>query len=97
MTTQHTPGPWQVKTYAYRSHIVADVREEGGIENWEGVASIDESDGQGTANASLIAAAPELLAALNAMLTHMGMDEDSWNRPTFEQARAAVAKAKGTK
>ena len=34
----------------------------------------------------------ELLAALNAMLTHMGMDEDEWNKPTFDQARAAIAK-----
>ena len=34
----------------------------------------------------------ELLEALNAMLTHMGMDEDEWNKPTFDQARAAIAK-----
>ena len=34
----------------------------------------------------------ELLEALNAMLTHMGMDEDVWNKPTFDQARAAIAK-----
>ena len=39
----------------------------------------------------------ELLAALNAMLTHMGMDEDEWNKPTFDQARAAIAKAGGAK
>ena len=31
-----------------------------------------------------------LLKALNAMLTHMGMDEDEWNKPTFDQARAAI-------
>lgn len=37
-----------------------------------------------------------LLAALNAMLTHMGMDEDEWNKPTFEQARAAIARAEGS-
>ena len=35
----------------------------------------------------------ELLAALQAMLTHMGMDEDEWNKPTFDLARAAIAKA----
>ena len=33
-----------------------------------------------------------LLEALKAMLTHMGMDEDEWNKPTFDQARAAIAK-----
>jgi hypothetical protein len=37
----------------------------------------------------------QLLDALDAMLTHMGMDEDSWNKPTFDQARAAIAAAKG--
>ena len=31
-----------------------------------------------------------LLSALNAMLTQFGMDEDEWNKPTFDQARAAV-------
>jgi hypothetical protein len=36
----------------------------------------------------------QLLKALNAMLTHMGMDEDEWSKPTFDQARAAIAAAK---
>lgn len=35
----------------------------------------------------------QLVSALNAMLTHMGMDEDEWNKPTFDQARAAIAAA----
>lgn len=30
-------------------------------------------------------------SALNAMLTQFGMDEDEWNKPTFDQARAALA------
>ena len=29
--------------------------------------------------------------ALNAMLTHMGMDEDEWTKPTFDQSREALA------
>lgn len=37
----------------------------------------------------------ELVEALQAMMTHMGMDEDEWNKPTFDQARAALAKAQG--
>lgn len=36
-----------------------------------------------------------LRKALNAMLTHMGMDEDEWNKPTFDQARAALAATEG--
>ena len=31
-----------------------------------------------------------LREALSAMLTHMGMDEDEWNKPTFDQARQAL-------
>ena len=31
------------------------------------------------------------LEALEAMLTHMGMDEDEWNKPTFDQSRKAIA------
>lgn len=46
---------------------------------------------------ALVAAAPELLSALNAMLTHMGMDEDEYNKATFDQARAAINKATGKK
>ena len=38
-----------------------------------------------------------LLKALNAMLTHMGMDEDEWNKPTFDQARAAIKAVEGDK
>ena len=42
-----------------------------------------------------VVAAPAMKAALNAMLTHMGMDEDEWNKPTFDQARAAIAAMQG--
>ena len=33
-----------------------------------------------------------LRSALNAMLTQFGMDEDEWNKPTFDQARKALTK-----
>jgi hypothetical protein len=35
-----------------------------------------------------------LREALSAMLTHMGMDEDEWNKPTYDQARAALEATK---
>ena len=34
------------------------------------------------------------LEALSAMLTHMGMDEDEWNKPTFDQARESITAIK---
>ena len=37
----------------------------------------------------------ELLSALNTMLTEMGMDENEWNKPTYNQARDAIANATG--
>lgn len=45
--------------------------------------------------AALDTAQPEpvnqvLLKALSALLTHSGMDEDEWSKPTFDQARAAI-------
>ena len=33
------------------------------------------------------------LDAMNAMLTHMGMDVDKWNKVTFDQMRQAVTAA----
>ena len=32
----------------------------------------------------------QALEAMNAMLTHMGMDEDEWNKVTFDQMRKAI-------
>jgi hypothetical protein len=32
----------------------------------------------------------QALEALNAMLTHMGMEEDDWNKVTFDQMRNAI-------
>lgn len=43
-----------------------------------------------TENAALHATLKQAQAALGAMLTHMGMDEDEWNKPTFDQARTAI-------
>ena len=87
MQAQHTPGPWESV-----SNIVRTARSSDGSGGFL-VAECPASIGNRLEDARLIAAAPELLAALNAMLTHMGMDEDEWNKPTFDQARAAIAKA----
>lgn len=89
----HTPGPWRRVAY------------EGG---WDGVA---HSDGgphialicklveNNPANASLIAAAPELLAALRFILAfyepgQRHLDTEAW-KVAEASAHAAVAKAEG--
>jgi hypothetical protein len=84
--TQHTPGPWTVHTnFAAATYTVFD--EDG---------NYGETDGDTlTANAALIAAAPDLLAALTQwaeFAEQNGGDEAySFNAAT----RAAIARATG--
>jgi len=93
--SEHTPGPWH---YALEGSTAAYIVERDGTtvvklrvpENSTAHSSL-------AANARLIASAPDLLDVLNAMLTHMGRDEDEWNKATFDRARAAIKRAtKGT-
>jgi hypothetical protein len=90
MKTQHTPGPWKInEEHPYR--IIG--REEGKPYN----IVIAETCGykfMREQNARLIATAPELLRALEQLLdlqqryTNVSLKE-------FDQARTAIAKAKG--
>lgn len=91
----HTPGPW---------HVEGQYIHGPDGNRFLAVAG----DGEGIANARLIAAAPELLAALEdqvncweAMLEHALRLEDSGMayscRNALHHARAAIAKATATK
>ena len=84
----HTPGPWEARRVGTTTHIVADRRDL--------ALAADVMDGQ------LIAAAPELLDALQDMLAgwhyirrHYGdLSGVGWDR--CEQSSAvAIAKATG--
>lgn len=86
-----TPGPWRRIGATVQAGSIAD-------SNHEVVAdcafSGDLEDTQGEDNARLIAAAPELLKALELVL-----DVDGYSygvrAKAVEQARAAIAKARG--
>lgn len=96
--TQHTPGPWyavqfeknaryQIVNQAARlsqsgARFIAELR--GPL--WPGVPQGPEID----ANANLIAAAPDLLAALKAVVELSDRKHDAW-----DAAKAAIAKAEG--
>lgn len=90
--TKHTPGPWfahgrYIGTKNHKSAI-GECRDVNG--NWS-------DDVKSSGNAHLIAAAPDLLAALKKMLPEANRI-DQHLRPTFEtceEARAAIAKAEG--
>ncbi|WP_394550970.1 hypothetical protein C1N58_12615 [Pantoea sp. SGAir0180] len=81
-----TPGPW------YRGGV-----ENGKVSINAGnyfVALVDESLAQ-LANARLIAAAPELLEALQAVLFDVMANRAAINDDRIEEIRAAIAKALG--
>ena len=75
---------WKVRTVGVRGHleIVSDADTQ--------IAAVFMNCGQ-AANARLIAAAPDLLYALQCIIDHETIE----NRYRLEAARAAIAKATG--
>lgn len=82
----HTPGPWTVTQRHVGVHRMHYIIFAGGkkLTDWVG-------DYDGEANACLIAAAPDLLAALKALT--LGLTDDP--RPAVKRAIVAIAKAEG--
>lgn len=90
MSTKYTPGPWRV-----------DVK---GCENSHGLPCVSGANGallammahngpKGLANATLIAAAPEMYEALRGLLGAFGGDVPKWLHKEADAASAALAKA----
>ena len=91
--SKHTPGPWkygaELSSRTGEWLISFDAGNRGrGI----GIAETRPGSGQEEANARLIAAAPELLEALEELLA-----ETRINGAFADKARAAIAKARGEK
>lgn len=80
MITQHTPGPWTRNDGEVRAKNYGLI-----VRGYYG-----RQDGEGAANIRLIAAAPELLAALQGVVRVADRATDE-----FDAARAAIAKATG--
>jgi hypothetical protein len=90
MTASHTPGPWASSPYSSivgcaitaQGHLIAGVRGEKDVS---------------LANAKLIAAAPSLLTALQALVRLCADDEfeprSNAGRAALDSAHAAIAKA----
>lgn len=89
--SKHKPGPW---TLCYDGQIDAADGSTVCRFQWNSFKEFSESDEAPTAR--LIAAAPELLAALESMLEDAGcFEKHMQNRVVIEAARAAIAKATG--
>jgi len=100
--TKHTPGPWKISDGAI---LCQNVNAYGNFH----IARFDRGDsdntGEDLANARLIAAAPELLAALKDTLCLAeayfdtlpddGEAQDHYMTCVIELARNAIAKAEG--
>jgi hypothetical protein len=91
--SQHTPGPWEIDQ-AIRHGFTVYSQQAGFI-----VGYMDEEGRYGAveseANARLIAAAPDLLEALEELLVQR---EGHYSTQTaWDKARAAIAKARGEK
>lgn len=110
MSAKHTPGPWMlvtVKTQVGLCHKIGafptgrDHRPytygcvyEDGMHLWR-IADDGTHDSEIKSNARLMAAAPELLAALKRALRDSGCDGDLCMHAWHDDARIAIAKAEG--
>ena len=92
---KHTKGPWSVECRDYSPYRIVAIPYATGI-----YAANAATDGDPKANARLIAAAPELLEALEnlhaniaeyARINNLG----GFDNQDMQQASAAIAKAKG--
>ena len=100
MSTQFTPGPWEIEEYVKAGgviHLAVTNREA--APNWMpcSITPMHLARDIDYANASLIAAAPELLDALQEC-EHLLWHDSKGDCPrglAAKRARAAIAKAKG--
>src|SRR6185503_8907079 len=102
----HTPGPWtasnpqEVKVKPRTHHIIL---KGPGLENIALISSwrsVETEAEEAQANAHLIAAAPDLLEALELILEARTQEKHLWNSapgesPLHDRCRAAIAKARG--
>jgi len=94
MTSKPTPGPWEIRTAgsrpAYNRYFIEP-----------SVAEVFYTNATGEANARLIAAAPDLLAALEGLLSlysYKFATTSEWQcavTEAKESAITAIAKARG--
>jgi hypothetical protein len=83
--TEHTPGPW---VHYPEDNIIIGGADGRMILEWQ-ARSVNVSVAERDSNARLIAAAPDLLAALQFVLTASGEQLTT----AFEQAEDAITKA----
>ena len=94
--SKRTPGPWRFEPAGKRLRVVGARGVWLATAEYAPAHDVEPGDvdrAQAEANARLIAAAPDLLAALQAMLTALDCESVSYRE--IEAAEAAIAKAEG--
>lgn len=89
MSAQHTPGPWDWNEGGRLFHSVPNLYSENVLVVHDPVWRPRDADRK------LIAAAPELLAALEAVMREFFPHATTDEYPELRDARAAIAKATG--
>lgn len=95
--SKHTPGPW-VTAERIKTARIDDARMVRPADHCNYKHGATAIVGTSEADANLIAAAPELLVALQLMVDRFIDTEGSygvWENEAIEAARAAIAKATG--
>lgn len=101
---KHTPGPWFIEHDAsqFENHAAISAKTHGMLAHVVWKMEDDDQTPECEANARLIAAAPDLLAALREISAdyadRFDLESPSTNpgiKIVIEQARAAIAKATG--
>ena len=90
MTVKHTPGPWKIGTPPPNGEQT--IGTQSGLMVAVAVTAVNFKQ-QTIANARLIAAAPDLLDALQSIIEDI--DSDFGTDYDYNKARAAIAKATG--
>lgn len=90
--TKHTPGPWSI--FRDGDNLIIETIP---LNRFSAIAEITGGRGleEDEANARLIAAAPELLEALEQILTRFTEKEckDTWDKKAVWNAKLAIQKA----
>jgi len=87
----HTPAPWTA-TFEHERWVIASQGAFGPKKALAVTAGFEPKNG---ANAALIAAAPELLDALQAMFVTYAAADGPYHPGALAKARAAISKATG--
>jgi hypothetical protein len=104
----YTPGPWRLMTNNTGLHVAAGTEDLATVyaPRWPAPSQWEEVEAEGRANAALMAAAPDLLAALEELRDEINSRQRAHDCPGFDcatctpagglhAAEQAIAKATG--